>query len=122
VNLGYENGCLLGTVRFGANAIPVPDGSAWKNSLYASSPPAEAPIATTGKALLPIGASLTGGLFLPPEPDLEGLDFIIPYAGTYSSPQRLVPVLDAAKPEAIPNCSSQGLFFSSLGKRQHSRS
>ena len=42
--LGYR--CWINT-----NAIRVSDGSAWKNSLYASRPPAEAPIATTGKAL-----------------------------------------------------------------------
>jgi hypothetical protein len=38
------------------NAIPVSNGIAWKNSLYASRPPAEAPTATMGKEPFSMGA------------------------------------------------------------------
>src|SRR6185437_1779960 len=58
------------------NAIPVSDGSAWKKSLYASRPPAEAPMATTGKETLRAGARFCLGCFLGGDAGLEGRDFI----------------------------------------------
>jgi hypothetical protein len=57
-------------------AIPVSDGSAWKNSLYASRPPAEAPIAPTGKALFRAETSFRLEDFFGEIADLDGPDFI----------------------------------------------
>src|ERR1700736_4873907 len=66
------------------NAIPVSNGSARKNSLYASRPPAEAPMATTGKKPFTLAACFRLGCSFKEAVGSDGRDFIFAFLQLFS--------------------------------------